>query len=161
MARLVSEGHLLKFVGPMEGLERKLGVDYFNLDCTGELELEEWVPAIAQRIGVGVAPLADTSFNTAKSWLKPLEYSAAGVPWVASDIVEYRRLARICGAPLVTKPRQWYAALKTLLTDRARRIEASQQVREIAKTLTIEKHVHLWADVWMEAVRLERSRVRV
>lgn len=43
---------------------------------------------------VGLAPLADTLFNTYKSDLKLLEYSAAGIPWLASDVPPYRALAK-------------------------------------------------------------------
>jgi glycosyltransferase involved in cell wall biosynthesis len=158
-ARLQREGRTLKFVGPSEGLERKLGVTLGEGDCTGELPFGDWLPAVA-KLGVGVAPLADTSFNASKSWLKPLEYSAVGVPWVASDTLEYRRLARECGAPLVSKPKQWYPELRRLLDDEPRRADLSAAVREAARGLTVEGHCHLWAEAWADAVKTERAAAR-
>jgi glycosyltransferase involved in cell wall biosynthesis len=158
-ARLQREGHELRFVGPPDGVGRKLGVELGEGAFTGDLELEDWIPAVS-RLGVGAAPLADNAFNAAKSWLKPLEYSAAGVPWVASDIVEYRRLARLCGAPLARRPKEWYRELKRLLTDDGYRLTLSEMVREAAAGLTVEGHAHEWAEAWQEAMRFERACVR-
>lgn len=44
------------------------------------------------RLSVGVAPLVDDRFNRSKSWIKPLEYGALGIPCVASDVAPYRAL---------------------------------------------------------------------
>ena len=44
------------------------------------------------KLGIGVAPLADTKFNAAKSWLKMAEMAALGVPCVVSPRAEYMRL---------------------------------------------------------------------
>jgi glycosyltransferase involved in cell wall biosynthesis len=44
------------------------------------------------RWDIGIAPLADTAFNTNKSYLKYLEYSAMGMATVCSNSSEYRRV---------------------------------------------------------------------
>lgn len=41
------------------------------------------------KLSVGLAPLADDRWNRAKSWIKPLEYGAVGVPCVASNVGPY------------------------------------------------------------------------
>lgn len=156
--RLVREGRRFKAVGPPEGLAEKLKVDLNAIMVTGNLPFDEWMPNVA-RIGVGIAPLADTTFNAAKSGLKPIELSAAGVPWVASDTPEYRRLALLCGAPVVSKPKQWYPAIRRLIDDRAYREEMGGKAREVAATLTIEAHAHLWLEAWSDALELERGRI--
>lgn len=160
LARLSREGHELKFVGPKDGISRKLGVDLPNEAFTGETPLEDWIELVASRLGVGVAPLGDTSFNAAKSWLKPLEYSAAGVPWVASDTPEYRQLAKMCGAPLATKPKQWYRELQLLASNEDLRAQRSGAAREAASQLTIERNCHLWAEAWQAALDAERKLAR-
>ncbi len=38
------------------------------------------------RCTVGIAPLVDRPFNRSKSWIKGLEYSAFGLPFVASPL---------------------------------------------------------------------------
>lgn len=158
--RLVREGRRFRVVGPPEGLAEKLKVDLNAIMVTGNLPFAEWMPNVA-RLGVGIAPLADTQFNFSKSWLKNLEYSAAGVPWVASDTPEYRRLADLCGAPVVSKPKQWFPAIRKLIDDRAYREEMGCKAREVASTLTIEANVHLWAEAWRDAMEIERRKVAV
>ncbi len=46
---------------------------------------------------VGVTPLTNIPFNHAKSWIKPLEYVAAGIPFVASKTPEYKRFQQRYG----------------------------------------------------------------
>lgn len=161
LQRLWRDGWPLKFVGPSEGVARKLGVDLPEDVFTGDLPFGSWIPAVAERIGVGVAPLADTAFNLSKSWLKPLEYSAAGVPWVASDTPEYRRLAKMCGAPLVRRRTDWYKQISRLVNDRGLRAELSGRARDTARELTIERHAHLWAEAWGRALRADRRTAAV
>jgi GT2 family glycosyltransferase/glycosyltransferase involved in cell wall biosynthesis len=45
-------------------------------------------------VDIGIAPLADTDFNRAKSEAKFLEYSAAGIPGIYSDVGPYRAVVR-------------------------------------------------------------------
>ena len=159
LARLHAEGHELQFVGPGDGVEAALRLPSGSAWFAGELEFEDWLPAVA-RMGVGVAPLAQSTFNEAKSWLKPLEYSACGVPWVGSDLPEYRRLASLCGAPIAKKQRDWYPALKSLLTDRVRAAELSQAASAAAETLVVDHHAHLWAEAWQTAADSARATAR-
>jgi hypothetical protein len=44
------------------------------------------------RLAVGLAPLTDDRWNRAKSWIKPLEYAAVGVPCIASAVRPYQEL---------------------------------------------------------------------
>jgi glycosyltransferase involved in cell wall biosynthesis len=156
LSRLAGEGRGLRFVGPDEGVSDLLGAPEGEIEFTGNVELEDWIPQVA-RLGVGVAPLADTTFNEAKSWLKPLEYSAAGVPWVASPTPEYQLLAKACGMPTAARPKDWYCEVRRLLDDEALREDASGRVRTAAAGLTVEAHAHLWAEAWAEALGIERK----
>ena len=74
---------------------------------------------------IGVAPLNDIPFNHAKSWIKPLEYIAAGVPFVASKISEYVRLKQEYGAGrLAKKFIDWKKHLEYLSNAEVRQSEA-------------------------------------
>jgi hypothetical protein len=106
----------------------------------GGVPFEEWPRAVAS-VGVGIAPLADTKFNRSKSWLKPLEMSATGVPWVASPRAEYVRLHALGAGVLADRPRVWYRELKRLRS-RLRRNELSE------------------AGVWWPGLRLRDSAWR-
>ena len=55
-------------------------------------EVDDYVAAVGELFDVGIAPLRLDRFNNAKSWLKPLEYSARGVFCVRARTSEYERL---------------------------------------------------------------------
>jgi GT2 family glycosyltransferase/glycosyltransferase involved in cell wall biosynthesis len=68
---------------------------------------------------IGLAPLADDSFNRCKSSIKTLDYSALGMAVVASDIAVYRgSVADGPGGFLVPNTADaWHAALSQLVRD--------------------------------------------
>jgi hypothetical protein len=154
VARVVADGTDFKVIGTGEMVAKHLGLPP-TIPATGLVPFHDWGHTLTQ-LGIGIAPLADTVFNAAKSWLKPLEYAAVGVPWVGSDRVEYRRLHdRGCGI-VVEKPREWERALRSLVNDDARRADLSAQGREVAAELTIEGGVDTWYEAWSAAWRMER-----
>lgn len=108
-------------------------------------------PLLLSGLGIAVAPLADTRFNKSKSWLKVLELAAAGVPWVASDRVEYRRFynqARGGGGVLAARPSDWRRELKALIGSPDLRAERSVQGRIAASRYRLSDHAGLWAVAW-------------
>lgn len=163
-ARLMRDGFSYWGIGPSEGLRQALGIapnEDVDLEVSGSVELERWADAIAT-LGVGMAPLADTKFNEAKSWLKPLEMSAAGVPWVASPRAEYLSFQRQYGVGLMaSKPQDWYRQLKRLLTDSELRTEQSEAGRAAGMANTIEEHAWRWAEAWTLAYETERRNRRM
>lgn len=92
-------------------------------DLSSTLELAGWIPPgevpnhIA-RFSVGVMPLTSNAFNAGKSALKLIEYLAAGVPVVASDVGENRF---VVNAPqygyTATTEGEWRSALAELLAN--------------------------------------------
>lgn len=154
-ARLQRDGFTFRAVG--NGLEVK---NVFSLDrepeVAGELDLlTQWPQAIAS-LGVGVAPLNDTKFNRSKSWLKPLEMAAVGVPCVMSPRAEYAALHKEGVGYLADKPKQWYSHLKNLLNSESLRKEKSEQGRAVAAQHTVEENAWRWMEAWLEALRFER-----
>lgn len=158
IAQLVRAGHEFHVVGPGGGMRHALGLEA-DPPATGPVLIQDWPVMLAQTIGVGVAPLADTEFNRAKSWLKPLEMMALGIPWVASPRAEYARLHKLTGHGfLAERPREWLKHLRRLVNDEAFRLDQSAAGREKAADWTIEGRYadKLWS-VWEEALRMERS----
>lgn len=156
VARLLREDCTYLGVGPVEGLRQALGL-MEDPPVTGSVDLSDW-PVAVTRIGVGLAPLADTVFNTAKSHLKPLEMSALGVPWVASPRAEYVKLQRQLGVGLLAeKPKDWYRQVKRFCFDDALRIEQSEAGREAARGWTIEGNAWRWMEAWRKAFDIQRS----
>ncbi len=68
---------------------------------------------------IGIAPLADTPFNAAKSAIKVMDYAALGLAVLASDVSAYRNsLADGAAGPLVAStPEAWFDALAALVRD--------------------------------------------
>ena len=159
VARLVREGFHYWGIGPIEGLRQALGFapdEDVQVDVSGSVPIDDWGAAVAT-LGVGMAPLSDTKFNAAKSWLKVLEMSAVGVPWVASPRAEYLAFSRRYGVGLMAeRPKDWYRQLKRLLTDSALRAEQSAAGRAAAAANTIEEHAWRWAEIWEASYQRER-----
>jgi glycosyltransferase involved in cell wall biosynthesis len=75
---------------------------------------------------VGIAPLRDAPFNHAKSDIKLLEYSAAGIPWIASNLSAYSKLASDWGiGRTAKKATQWIKHMKELKNPDTRSAEGS------------------------------------
>lgn len=152
IARLVDEGHRFAVTSVATGVGTAFGLagDDVVERADGVISLHDW-PQELTKIGIGIAPLADTKFNAAKSWLKPLELAAVGVPWVGSPRADYARLHKLGCGVLVDKPKDWYRVLRRLLTDEPRRAELSAAGRAVAATLRLRDHADEWWDAWSEA----------
>jgi hypothetical protein len=161
VARLVAAGHRFHVASHAAGVGAAFGLDGDDSVDRPDavIDLPDWPNAIG-KIGVGIAPLADTKFNAAKSWLKPLELAAVGVPWVGSPRDEYRRLHDLGCGVLADRPKDWYRVLRSLLTDERRRAELADAGRNVAAQLRLENHAWKWAEAWQDALTRERSRQR-
>jgi len=147
---MAATGATFHVVGPGEPVPRMVGCRPDMVSHTGFVPIPQWPHEVA-RIGVGVAPLADTTFNRGKSWLKPLEMAALGVPCVMSPSAEYRKLHELTGIGYVAENhRQWKALLLTLLHDPERLDEEGELLRRLVAKfeLTIEAQAHQWWDAW-------------
>lgn len=159
VARLVSEGADFRVTGDPVGVGAAFGL---TQDPQGRMGVgvDGWPAAVAE-LGIGLAPLADTVFNSAKSFLKPLEMSALGIPWVASPRAEYARLHARGAGVLADTPRRWYRELRRLVHDEALRTERAQAGREIAEELRLEPNAWRWMEAWGRAHNEQRAPVRV
>lgn len=83
---------------------------------------------------IGIVPLSNMPFNRAKSDIKGLEYAAAGVPFVASNMDAYIELRNDLGIGRVAKrPINWIKHINELLDYRVREEEAQQNLEAVAK----------------------------
>lgn len=161
VARLVHEGYRFQVTSVAPGIGPAFGLDSDDAvqRATGVVNLYDW-PSEITKIGVGIAPLADTKFNAAKSWLKPLELAAVGVPWVGSPRSEYQRLHQLGCGILVDRPKDWYRVLKRLLTNASRRAELSAAGRAVAATLRLRDHANEWWEAWSDAFDRDQAAHR-
>jgi hypothetical protein len=97
---------------------------------------------------IGLVPLTDIPFNHAKSFLKGIEYAAANIPFVASDLPEYRLLAESGVGRVADTPEQWVKHLTELLDYNTRKKEAAVQRSKVLKEHTIVARAHDWVKVF-------------
>ncbi|HMJ03533.1 MAG TPA: glycosyltransferase [Conexibacter sp.] len=121
--------------------------------------LFEDLPGVMQQFDIGIAPIADTSFNQARSNIKVKEYAALGIPWLASPIGPYAVLGERHGGRLVPDDR-WYEALRDLAGDARARRKLARRGIEWAKAETIGANAHQWEAVLAEAVGSGASHAR-
>lgn len=96
---------------------------------------------------IGVAPLVDIPFNRAKSWIKAIEYAAAGVPMVMSDVAEYRRLHEQYGiGRLASSKDEWIEHLMELRDFGQRTREAKENLDKV-KALDVRVMASNWDKV--------------
>lgn len=156
-AQLMQLGARFKIAGPLDGVHRAFGLpSTVPIEATGVIDLEAW-PLAVNTIGIGVAPLADSKFNAAKSWLKLLEYGALGIPAVASPRAEYTRLHKLGVGWLANKPSEWKTKLRTLIDNEDARLELGAKSREVVAKHTIEENAWRWWESWSEALAIQRT----
>ncbi len=137
-----------RVIGNPELIKRDLGL-------SKEPEYALWdsyerYPYHLASLDVGLAPLAATAFNSAKSHLKPLEMAALGVPCVISPVAEYVRLHLDHGIGVLAKDRgrEWAREVGRLLDNEPYRLELAEAGRRAVSELTIEKNAWRWAEAW-------------
>lgn len=159
IARLVDEGAHFHSMSTYPGVAKAFGITSEDkiTNLRTSVALENWPRVLADQLGIGIAPLADTKFNAAKSWLKPLEMSAVGVPWVASPREDYIRLHRLGAGWLADKPSDWYRKLRALRGSAELRADLAGKSREVAEGLKIENNAWRWWEAWREAVQSDMS----
>lgn len=90
----------------------------------------------ALRLDIGLAPLADIPFNHAKSPIKYAEYSALGIPTVASAVGPYTVITHGETGLLASHGQDFYRKLRRLVLDRALR----RQLGEAARAFVLEEY---------------------
>ena len=104
-----------------------------------------------RRIDIGIVPLREVEFNLAKSFIKGLEYSAAGVPFIAQDIEEYSFLTREYGIGRVAKNKdEWLSHLEELKNPKIRNIERQNNYQLTKKFHSVEVRGEEWDRVYRE-----------
>jgi glycosyltransferase involved in cell wall biosynthesis len=115
------------------GVDLALGSRYTHALRVPFVEL----PARMAGWDIGLAPIAETRFNVARSNIKVKEYAASRVPWLASSRGPYANLGEKQGGRLVDDD-GWYEAIDTLVRDRRARKRLARAGRSWAKGQTID-----------------------
>jgi hypothetical protein len=159
MAKIQREGYNFRIVGPQRGTREAFRLDR-EPSFSGAVPIANWPHELA-RLQVGIAPLNDTRFNAAKSWLKMLEYAACGVAAIGSPRAEYMRLHHLGVGLLASNPREWFSHAKKLLDNDTYREDIIAKSREAVAALTIESNAYRWMEAWSNALAVERGALGV
>lgn len=109
-------------------------------------------PKMFERIDIGIVPLSDVPFNHAKSYIKGLEYTAAGVPFVASDTPEYRFLAEHGVGRVASSPDEWEHHISELCNPKKRKDEALKNLNNVAQ-FTMKQTGSDWNEVFESVIK--------
>lgn len=90
-------------------------------------------PRLFQTIDIGIIPLNDIPFNHAKSFIKGLEYAAAGIPFVASYSPEYEYLAEHGIGRVAHSEEEWIYHLSELVKPQMRLDELNENYETVKK----------------------------
>jgi hypothetical protein len=94
-------------------------------------------PQLFKFFDIGIVPLSDVPFNHAKSFIKGLEYAAAGIPFVSSYSPEYQYLADCGIGKVATSDSEWQEHLDSLLDPKIRIFEREKN-KEILKAFSMQ-----------------------
>lgn len=97
---------------------------------------------------IGVVPLSDTPFNDAKSWIKGLEYAAAGIPFIASPSPEYKILHDEYGVGrLASTSEEWVEHFVELSNPLVRKVEANRNRQIVIDNFGPQAMANRWDDL--------------
>lgn len=107
---------------------------------------------------IAVAPVINNSFGNCKSDLKVKEYSALGIPTVASDVIPYRE-AFESGAPiyLATTFDDWYRLIKMLIDSHEMRQNMSREAKEWSEKNWIQDNIENIFNVYKEVITFSEA----
>jgi hypothetical protein len=94
-------------------------------------------PQLFKFFDIGIVPLSDVPFNHAKSFIKGLEYAAAGIPFVSSYSPEYQYLADCGIGKVATSDSEWQEHLDSLLDPKIRIFEREKN-KEILNAFSMQ-----------------------
>jgi hypothetical protein len=151
----VRAGARFEVFGDPDGVGKAFGLPA-DPTSRGLVDILDWPGAISQ-LGIGICPLADTVFNSAKSHLKPAELSAAGVPWIASPRAEYRKLHALGAGLLAEHTSDWYHLLRQLLDSAGQREELTLLGYQVAGGLRMKDHAWRYMEAWEDACQIQQQ----
>jgi GT2 family glycosyltransferase/glycosyltransferase involved in cell wall biosynthesis len=162
IARRYGERVLIRFLGaePPPELQRLPNV--------------AWVPAktyhyavfaadfVRQDYDIAFAPLKDNLFNRCKSHIKFLEYSAAGIPGVYSNLETYNGVVRTGqNGYLADGLDEWEEYLSRLVEDPDLRYEIAYQAQEtVRRDWLLSEHAQVFQQAWFGGQPQEPTRVK-
>lgn len=106
-------------------------------------------PQMFRKIDVGLVPLNNIPFNHAKSTIKGLEYTAAGIPFIASYSPEYEILSNQGVGRVAHNEEEWISHLNEFLDPTIRKNEIDKNYELVRQNHSMKAR----ADDWDQAMQ--------
>jgi len=122
-----------------------------------------WFLRQAQEFDIAIAPLEDNEFNGAKSAIKYMEYSAAGLPGVYSRVGEYPTTVRNGETGQLTENAagNWFGAIQQLVrSPELRRVLAQKAYEDVFSNHRMSPSIGAYYDLLCLAARTPRHTSR-
>lgn len=138
----------------MMGYDGGLRREGLDIEFHPFVPIEEYPGALAElRLDVAIAPLCPHRFNTSKSHIKYLEYSALGIPCVASRMEPYLLIRHGETGFLASSHQEWKDCLAALIEDADLRSRIGRAARDyVAREFDIRKTARLWGDFFVSLI---------
>jgi len=111
-------------------------------------------PEMFRKIDVGIVPLSNVEFNEAKSFIKGLEYAAAGIPFIASPSSEYKYFAEKGVGRIANNQLEWVAHAEELLDPKIRKEERIKNRELVKEHFSMEQRGLDWEEVFDKILAL-------
>lgn len=143
----------LKSMSPVASTQLKLSSNIYS--SQGPTTILDYGIDMFKKIDIGLVPLNLIDFNKAKSFIKGLEYIAAGVPFIAQDIDEYRFLYEEFDMGKIAKnDEEWIAHLDYFKNEKNRKNEIEKNYLTLEKFHTMKQRGQEWDVVYKEILSL-------
>lgn len=107
-------------------------------------------PQMFRKIDIGIVPLNNIPFNHAKSTIKGLEYTSAGVPFIASWSPEYALLAEQGVGRVAKNEEEWMTHLEELMNPKIRKEEIEKNYENVKANHSIQARAEDWNNVMQQ-----------
>lgn len=105
-------------------------------------------PSLLAPIDIGLIPLVDNDFNKAKSFLRGIEFAAAGIPFIASPSPEYLRLNATGIGRIARNAKEWVEHVEELRDPEIRRAEGQRNYELVRKRHDMNNRAEQWRTLY-------------
>lgn len=131
----------------------QLGVNV-NFVSTAPMRSIAEYPLMFKDIDIGIVPLNNIPFNQAKSFIKGLEYAAAGVPFIASPSEEYVYLEEEMVGRIARNKDEWLGHFDELLDPKVRKDDIELNYEIVKEKFTMTSRGEDWDQVMEQISKL-------
>ena len=133
-----------------------VGIDPHRVTSNPVVPIHDYATNL--KFDLGIVPLSYIPFNHAKSNIKGLEYAASGIPFVASDLPEYRLLHDSGVGRVARDSETWRYHMEQLLDYNIRKKESARGWDTVSRNWGIESRREEWENVFALAGHKHRQR---